>query len=957
MMAKLDTCHCCEPAAPPAPATIYNRPGLSEVRYRIGTYGSFLQTMLHGIAGESELRRWTTRSEDDYGILVLAMWAYLADILTFYQERIANEAFLRTAVHWESVLKLVSRLDYRPAPGLAASTLLAFFTEEKAQVQIPVGLRLQSVPGQDEKPQKFETIESIFADAELNRRQVYGVPESRDPLQPGNTYGTLDPDEAAALEEELAPGQQVVVFAEGAVGSGEKRVHEATLEAVDESGWQTVVRWSPALPSGLPSGARVLRWQRKLRLFGYNASETVFVPALDETKQLFSWSSKPRGFTISSGEHQLSLESVIDGLEVGTQVLLVTPGLVHLAEITSVDQGVASLESLSDTVTQVTLDSPLPQEIDRRQAVLYTLQGNEILFWPYAYPDVVQGDVLYVRLEELDDSFLDAESIVEPAGLLETLQKANRRQAEGEPAEEGDELALYLWDQFPSAVQSQIESYDTTAPPSEPLMADLVDALNTILKSDRNLYDSQRFDHIELAEALKETALQAAGFTRSTDLRLIRVNRLLIEAAFPGAIRQTAQLTALEADRRLLLIDEQQMPEEGRVAKVYPLDTVTDGRHVVIELAQALERSLQGDRASFYGNVAEATHGETVEDEVLGNGDAAAMFQRFTLKKSPVTFVPDAEAANGAGNTLELRVNGVLWTEVETLYGQAADAAVYVTRRDEEEKMSVQFGDGRTGAWLPTGRNNVTATYRLGLGPDGNVKAGSLTTLLDRPKGLKRATNPDEARGGAEGESLEDARENAPNSVRIFDRIVSLRDFEDAARAYSGVAKARASIQWDGEQRVVELVVAGDNGARVEQQTKEDLVAYLDARRDPNRLMRVKAHRNVPVRIALAIKRDERYEPETIEGAVRDAVLDYFAFDNRDLGQPVHLSDLYRVAHDVEGVLGVDVNALQYKRSADQTAHGATADEVQEHLPLLPHELAAVTAPQNDLTLTFGLAS
>jgi hypothetical protein len=59
--------------------------------------------------------------------------------------------------------------------------------------------------------------------------------------------------------------------------------------------------------------------------------------------------------------------------------------------------------------------------------------------------------------------------------------------------------------------------------------------------------------------------------------------------------------------------------------------------------------------------------------------------------------------------------------------------------------------------------------------------------------GLKSVTNPAGAAGGADPESLDQARTNAPNTVRTFGRIVSLRDFEDAAREFAGVAKAHSS--------------------------------------------------------------------------------------------------------------------------------------------------------------------
>ena len=169
-MQASNTCGCCEPEISPTPQVIENRPGLSSIRYRVGTYGSFLEAMTEQIASAPELReRWLTRSTDDFDIALLAMWAYVADILTFYQERIANEAYLRTALLQESVNALAALLDYKPAPGSAAEADLAFFLDQTKKLTIPVGSVVQSVPGQNEKPQKFETFDSIPADAALNQ--------------------------------------------------------------------------------------------------------------------------------------------------------------------------------------------------------------------------------------------------------------------------------------------------------------------------------------------------------------------------------------------------------------------------------------------------------------------------------------------------------------------------------------------------------------------------------------------------------------------------------------------------------------------------------------------------------------------------------------------------------------------------------------------------------------------
>ena len=78
------------------------------------------------------LRQLRTRDNDDFTIALLDAWAVTSDVLTFYQERIANESYLRTATERLSILEQSRLLGYQLAPGLAASTYLAFTMEDSA---------------------------------------------------------------------------------------------------------------------------------------------------------------------------------------------------------------------------------------------------------------------------------------------------------------------------------------------------------------------------------------------------------------------------------------------------------------------------------------------------------------------------------------------------------------------------------------------------------------------------------------------------------------------------------------------------------------------------------------------------------------------------------------------------------------------------------------------------------
>src|SRR5262249_37766363 len=145
----------------------------------------------------------------------------------------------------------------------------------------------------------------------------------------------------------------------------------------------------------------------------------------------------------------------------------------------------------------------------------------------------------------------------------------------------------------------------------------------------------------------------------------------------------------------------------------------------------------------------------------------------------------------GRQSSLEVQVNGVKWNEVQTLYQQPSSAPVFATTQ-QSENAAVLFGDGVEGATLPTGQNNIRANYRVGSGAAGNIDAGTLTTLLDRPLGVSGVTNPQEATGGQDPQTLDDIRVNAPQTVLTLGRAVSIADYQSYAATFAGIAKAYA---------------------------------------------------------------------------------------------------------------------------------------------------------------------
>lgn len=162
-------CGCCSGIEIITPESDINRPGLKVLAYRVGTHATFLESMLarlsnlHLDAVGYPLQQLTTRDPSDPSIALLDAWATVADVLTFYQERIANEGFLRTATERRSILELARLVGYRLRPGVASSVFLAFTVANGFKGDIPAGTRAQSIPGTGETAQFFETSDKLAA--------------------------------------------------------------------------------------------------------------------------------------------------------------------------------------------------------------------------------------------------------------------------------------------------------------------------------------------------------------------------------------------------------------------------------------------------------------------------------------------------------------------------------------------------------------------------------------------------------------------------------------------------------------------------------------------------------------------------------------------------------------------------------------------------------------------------
>lgn len=364
------------------------------------------------------------------------------------------------------------------------------------------------------------------------------------------------------------------------------------------------------------------------------------------------------------------------------------------------------------------------------------------------------------------------------------------------------------------------------------------------------------------------------------------------------------------------IILEPALKEDLKVSEIAILESTKRlaGR-TILSLKEETEYCYDPETFQVYANVVRATHGGTLT-EVLGSGDGSKSNQRFELGKPNLTYV-SAPTSTGTKSTLVVRANGIEWTELPSLYEVDERSQSYIVRIDDNALATIIFGDGKSGARLPTGDENIIATYRNGIGPEGEVAEGTLTILPSRPLGLSEVTNPLPASGSAPREELADAQKNAPLTVLTLDRIVSLRDFENFARSFAGIGKAQAISIPLGQSKAVHITIASSSGSEVNHKSDlfVNLARSIDAMRDPVARIQERVYLDSfqlqTFSLEAGVIVDPRYIAEEVLDSIKANLRTAFSFEKRNFGQFVTAAEVLDVIQAVEGVVAVDLDRLE----------------------------------------------
>jgi hypothetical protein len=877
----LDSCQCCEVAADPS---LENRPGLSALSYRVGTYATFFEHMKAQIARQSfdtklpgtrPLAGLTTRDGDDPAIALLDATAVVSEILSFYQERIINEGYLRTALERRSVLELAREIGYELNPGVAASTYLAFIVDQPlvtpspilmpTKVELSAGTKVQSVPSQGQLPQTFETVAAITARVEWNQMAARSVEPQNLTVSGhrllradarGNNQIVVDRIFLQGTATNLKPGD-LLLFRQGVI-SALIFVSDVTP---DFDGKRTQVGLSqlnaqpPPAFSWLSEEGQLADTQLR-PLNAHTAFQMIVAPGQN-------WNERDLSAYINIQQWDPDeLLKLVRTRVTASEAPQVSVFAFRARSGVFGNQAPPYTQLKLTTVPPCNWDEP-PQNVAMNScAQLYSQLG----FGADLFLERVVSGIAIGSLTALVDHATMVPFRIKSTTEASIADFAMSGKATGLKLEKlGSEPDLDTSDNSPFTMRSTSVWYQSEqllldrAPIDAPIWSASSGPGVTAITLDGMVLGLKAGQLLALTGTTTDDDGASTGVTHSEIVRVVSVSHKL--------------------------------------------------GYSTINFTPGLQSTYVRRSVSISGNVAPATHGETIAAETLGSGDGSAVNQRFTLSRPPLTYV-SAPSASGGQSTLTVRVNGVAWQGRESLYGLPADSPSYIVRNGDDGKTTVIFGDGKNGARLPTGQTNVVASYRAGLGLAGELAASALTILANRPLGLKSVTNPLPAMGSAPAEAIDNAQQNAPRTVRTLERIVSLADFTDFARTFSGIAKAQAVALWSGQKQIVHVTVASATGGSVDPSSSlySNLKKAMLGAGDNAHAIVIDSFLPRSFKLDANVMVDPNHDSNVVLPAVDAAIRAAFSFASREFAQGVSEAEVMDVIQGIPGVVATDIN-------------------------------------------------
>lgn len=274
-----------------------------------------------------------------------------------------------------------------------------------------------------------------------------------------------------------------------------------------------------------------------------------------------------------------------------------------------------------------------------------------------------------------------------------------------------------------------------------------------------------------------------------------------------------------------------------------------------------------------------------------------------------------------------------VWTSVPFLSDFGPNDSVYTVEVDADNRVSIVFGDGVSGA-IPTAFSAVKARYVVGGGTRGNIPLNSLYALYRVPdltdgevaalSEVLTVTNTDIGTGGRDPEDLDLIRAIASQTVRTNDRAVTLRDYSALALQSPAAAKVNSVGATFSSVTVfvapARATTLGDpyplyddtnTTLTLEWSSLQQSVQEILAERRPVGVtVTVSPPTYVDVTCSVLYNLSPQYTSAEVTAALQARLLETFSYNNASFEQVIYPEQVEAALREVPGAVNIRVTEL-----------------------------------------------
>ena len=799
--------------------------------------------------------------KSDYAWEIVRTFSRSVHVLSEYINAYANEAYIGTASEWDSLNKLVSMLGYRPSPPSSASTYIGLLYKDDTSGTVEKGFAVKNEPEPGNPTVTFETLENYEGQSAHNLIYLKDWNKNFNQIieDVTQTYFNFYLD---TLPENISVGDLGVL----AGGDGAIAVQISAINSDDNGEFLVLNILSDNPGSNFPLYDSILYIQPEfiksplaLGIHSVNFGKTVAMSESDIVfaKKSSNWKAYSvikseygfAQFDSSASQPQLS-EKIFRSLKIKKQLL---EGAVVGHEV-----------------------FVLPEDMPGSRK--YFIKDNLDLVTEEITPETIEGvGFKYIDLD-YDGEILYPDSV--EIGRVKEVALTDIRFS-GKPKNINSKDWMLFSDNGDYTV-SEITSVNTDKDWYTITVEDEISDFDLGYTSFNHVLNHSKYN-------INEDSPFHSDSSDSTTV--LEVNNIDLN-------------DSLEFEQKLLCSDEHNafvvtLKDKfitGGILKLY----LSPPFHV--EIPDTIRHDL-----IIYGNAVKASHGKTQAEKILGSGDASKTNQRFLIASDKVSWIADTLYSTGVRSDLVVIVGSRVWEQVENLSASAPEDHHYEVTINQDNQLSVGFGDGIQGRRLPTGVDNVRVIYREGYGEEGNLAAGTLTKIAKKHRFIDDFVAPYSVSGGADKESTDSLRESAPATVLALSRAVSLSDYTHLISHHSMVWQAKAFERLPDRpapSKIEIIVVAAggkvfSDGDEIATQLKD----YITAHSVPGTSVSVSSYQQIKLHLDITIIVDSNaFNSAKVEESVKEYLVESLSIKHQELGKSLYRTDILNLVEQVEGV-------------------------------------------------------